>query len=236
VPEASVRVNGQDVGTTRDGALRLEGLQPGQYRVEVSKDGYQKHVTTVTVSEGADTSISAVLKQGAAGDIDVDLDDGEVSDGHGLEWLGWTLIGVSGLSLVGTVVSMKMIDDVNNDDLYKDYRELVYLGNRKAELDNTPELIEKDTCAAATEKGFAYSLNDSEFEEVVSMCNRADTFEVLQWVFLGTTVVAGGVGTYLVLTAGDSSPSDQASADSPRLSLRPSFSPQASSVTATLRF
>jgi hypothetical protein len=59
------------------------------------------------------------------------------------------------------------------------------------------------------------------------LCGKADTLEVLQYVFLGGAVVAGGVGAYLLLTAPD---------DPAPVSLRPRFGPGRASLTATYRF
>ncbi|HMI92112.1 MAG TPA: PEGA domain-containing protein, partial [Polyangiales bacterium] len=66
VVDAEVTINGQPVGQTRDGALRLEGLEPGLYRVQIAKSGYTTHMSTVAVGEGADTSLAAVLSQEGA--------------------------------------------------------------------------------------------------------------------------------------------------------------------------
>ena len=89
VPDADVRVNGQSVGKARDGSLRLEGLQDGQYRIEVHKDGFTPHVSTVTIVEGTETMLSAVLNREGIDPADYPA---EASSGHELAWLGWSLL------------------------------------------------------------------------------------------------------------------------------------------------
>ncbi len=241
VPDAEVMVNGQQVGTTREGALRLEGLQPGSYRIEIHKDGYTPHVSTVSVSEGAQTSITAVLSTiGATEQLQPPAT--VEHHGHHLAWLGWTLIGVGAASLVGTGVSAAIVDGVNSNSLYNKYRDAVARGNMMAEAAGQSDQVVNDVCKAA-DRGYIYSLTADELSRVQSKCHTAATFEVLQWVFLGTAIASGGVGTYLVLTAdhghGKSRDQMDAEADEPaqaRLSVVPSFGPRSAQVSATLTF
>ena len=61
VASAQVLINDEPVGETQEGALRLTGLEPGQYKIVIRKAGYAEHVSTVSVADGADTSLTAVL-------------------------------------------------------------------------------------------------------------------------------------------------------------------------------
>jgi hypothetical protein len=238
VTDAEVSVNGQQVGTTRDGALRLAGLQPGRYRIEIRKQGYVPHVSTVSVVEGADTSIAAVLSVQGAAPASGEASPTVRSHGHHLEWLGWTLIGLSAASFVGTGVSLAVIDGINSDSVYLKYRDAVARGNRQVIASNLPQDVNNDVCKAAA-AGNSYNLTGSEVTQVQSKCNTASTFEVLQWVFLGTALVSGAVGTYLVLSADHGSvhdPDADALERQPRLSLHPAFGPGTAFVSTTLRF
>jgi hypothetical protein len=238
VADADVTINGQPVGQTRDGALRLEGLEPGLYRVQISKAGFATHMSTVAVSEGADTSMAAVLTQDGAAtaaqkpyeDDTLDAHDGK--RGSDLSWLGWTLVGVGGASLAGAVVSMAVVNDVNDDPLYEDYRDAVARGNDRVRMQNNPQEVVDDVCDAA-ELGLDYGFSAGNLQKVNDLCSKGATFEVLQWVFLGTAVAAGGVGTYLLLTSG-SEPSEPKAAA--KLTLQPRWSPGRASLSATLRF
>jgi hypothetical protein len=236
--DADVRVNGQQVGRTRDGALRLGGLQPGQYRIEIIKDGYAPHVSTVTVAEGLETSIAAVLAplDGSAPEGSDAYQD-EPRGGHRLAWLGWTLIGVGGASLIGMALSMKVISDIDDDSGKRQYSDAVARGNEDAIEANTPEAVIDDVCVAAR-RGFTYErygLNAEDARDVADKCDTAETMQALQYVFLGIGAAAGIGGLVLVLTADDSP--DEGSAERPRaLTLRPQFGPHGGGLSASLRF
>jgi hypothetical protein len=239
VADATVSINGQAVGQTREGALRIEGLQPGQYRVEVGKPGYLAHVSTVSVNEGADTSLAAVLTQAGAAPaqapyVDDSIDDHAGHHGSNLSWLGWTLVGVGGAALIGTFASMGVVADINHDALYEDYRDAVARGNDKVRSAGKPEEVVNDVCDAA-DAGSRYDFSEGDFQKVADLCSKGATFEVLQWVFLGTALAAGGTGAYLILSASDDEPED-APRENARLRIQPSIAPNRASLTATLRF
>ena len=232
--DADVRVNGQQVGRTREGALRLEGLQSGQYRIEILKDGYTPHVSTVTVVEGGETSIAAVLASttGTTDTAMVDYDE-QTGGGHRLAWLGWTLIGVGAVSLIGMGISMAVIEEIDDDPLKRQYSDAVARGNDQAVDQGNPQDVVNDVCVAAR-RGNAYRLGAGAARDVADKCSTADTMEVLQWVFLGTAVAAGGTGLVLVLTA-DDGPEERA-ARAPALALRPHVGPDGAGLSAALRF
>ena len=70
------------------------------------------------------------------------------------------------------------------------------------------------------------------FSEVRDQCSRGQTFEVLQYVFLGTAIASGGVGAYLLLRNEDAG----AAGSAPRFALRPSAGPDGARLDASLRF
>ncbi len=67
------------------------------------------------------------------------------------------------------------------------------------------------------------------------ICNEAATLEVLQFVFMGLTALAGGLGLYFVVS-GASASSGSSDAEAARLELVPSFGPEHAYLGARLRF
>jgi hypothetical protein len=242
VADAEVHINGQQVGTTHDGSLRLAGLQPGRYRIELRKQGYVPHVSTISVVEGQDTSIAAVLSPAGTapmGAIETDTSF-RPSQGHHLAWLGWTLIGLSAASVIGTAVSFVVIDDINTSPLYRRYKDAVARGNKMAMMSNLPQDVESDACQAAYDGNTYSTFTKSKLSDVQHSCRTASTFEVLQWVFLGTAIASGAAGTYLVLTADHGEHTahehEEEARLRPRLFVLPSVGPGSAHLSATLRF
>lgn len=233
VASAEVRLDGQMVGQTRDHMLVIEGVTPGEHQIEVSAVGYPTFARRIQVSATEGASVNATLGGGSgaapgsdeeeayAGSRSVDQDYAEQKKKPSLKWLGYTLLGVSGASLVGVGASWLVINGVEGDATYKKYSDAV-----------DPSL--DDVCAEAA-KGNRYSVTEQERKDVDSMCNTAATFEVLQYVFLGTALVSGGIGTYLLLTDHERT-RGRAAAARPRLALTPSFGKRSAMVTAKLSF
>lgn len=230
VDMAEVSVNGQPVGRTRDGGLRLEGLQPGAYEIELSAEGYASYKSTVTLAQGGEAHIAAALERegGASEPMAAEFAIGpdsyhDAPPSARLDWLAYTLLGVAGASLVGAGVSALIVDGVNDDESFLTYKDAVARMNPSA----------TDVCTEA-ENGLDYQQGDAVRQDVADMCTTADTFEVLQWVFLGTAVVSGGVGAYLLIAKPGSEP--RASAPEPTWALRPTLGRDRAGLGATLRF
>lgn len=239
VADAAVSLNGQAVGSLREGQLRLDNLAPGEFQVEITADGYAPSITTVSLQEGAESAIEATLAATTVGAPNGTTTATAKADkgGSNLKWLGWSLIGLGGASAIGWVTSLVVISGVNNDSLYRTYSNEVNLANKNALASSKTDMIVQDPCDAATKNDEPYRLKAAEFKDVVDMCNRAATFEVLQWVFLGTAVAAGTTGAVILMTADepDEEGSDEASRE-PILALSPKFGPDLGYVSATLRF
>jgi hypothetical protein len=245
IDSADVLINDQPVGTLQGGILQYDGLQEGMYRVELRAHGYQPFVKTVRIKGGERFDVEAEMQVGAnTRDPSLDWEEGPraTEGGHGLRWLGWTLVGVGGAAAAGLVVSWTQIVRINNDDRLERYsadvaennqRELSLARNNAVE----PKLYD-DFCVPAA-SGLAFDgeffNNRAKFKEVQDLCEAADTWEVLQYVFLGTAVAAGGTGIVLLLTAGDGG-SERASTEPPRFSLTPQIAPDRGGLTATMRF
>jgi hypothetical protein len=243
IDSGDVLINEQPVGTLAGGILQYDGLQAGMYRVEIRAHGYSSFVKTVRVNEGERVDIEAEMQVGASGsDASLDWEDEPVQQdgGHGLRWLGWTLVGVGAVAAAGLVVSWTQIVRINNDDRLERYSGDVAAGNQlelgKARSENREPELYDDFCVPASQ-GIPYSFvpTPEKFKEVQGLCDAADTWEMLQYVFLGTAVAAGGTGVVLLLTAG-SGHSDSATAEPPRFALTPQLSPDRAGLHATFTF
>jgi hypothetical protein len=244
IDSADVLINDQPVGTLQGGILQYDGLQEGMYRVEVRAHGYQPFVKTVRIKADERFDVEAEMQVGANTrdpSLDWEEEPRAKKGGHGLRWLGWTLVGVGGAAAVGLVVSWAQITRINNDDRLERYsadvaehnqQELAKARNGTAE----PQLFDDFCVPAANGLAFdgEFDNNRSKFKEVQGLCEAADTWEVLQYVFLGTAVAAGGTGIVLLLTAGNGG--ERASSEPPRFALTPQLGPDRGGFTATLRF
>jgi len=245
IDTADVLINDQPVGTLQGGVLQYDGLQEGMYRVELRAHGYAPFVKTVRIKAGERFDVEAAMQVGASGrDPSLDWEDEEPPQkegGHNLRWLGWTLVGVGAASAVGLIVSWTQIIRINNDDRLERYSGEVAEYNRvelaKARTTGIEPKLFDDFCEAAN-TGFSFEGeffdNRDKFKEVQGLCSDADTWEVLQYVFLGTAVAAGGTGIVLLLTSGDGG--EHATSEPPRFALTPQVSPDRAGFQATLRF
>lgn len=146
------------------------------------------------------------------------------NDSGSLRWLGWSLVGLSGAAAVMTVVSWAIVGSAAGDETFEQYRIAVGESGSTA----------SDSCAEA-DAGRAYGLNADDFAAVKDVCAKGSTWQVLQYVFLGTALAAGAGGAIVLLTqGGDDEPS--AKARPPRLALTPAFDRNGGSLTARLRF
>jgi TolB-like protein len=227
---AEVRINGQVVGQTQNGQLIIEGVPEGEHDIEIFAAGRGRFTQRTRVSASGQTNVVAQLAP--AGGDDEDAAAAESSAGaadygreddkpKSLRWLGYTLLGVGGAALVGTVTSWIILGGINGDATFKKYRAAV-----------GPSI--DDICGEADD-GRLYGLTAKEVSDVSDMCGTGGTFEVLQWVFLIAAVGSGGAGAYILLT--DKGDQSHAEATPTRtFALTPAVSRRELSLTATLRF
>jgi hypothetical protein len=121
------------------------------------------------------------------------------------DWLGYSLLGVAAVSAGLVVFSWSEIDAARSDPDYRAYREAVGRTQTGMGVD--------DVCDEAA-AGKPYSLGVQRLKDVRSACERGVTFEILQWVFMGTALVSAGVGIYVLLD-------DDGEPDTARASLIP---------------
>jgi len=60
--ECDVSLNGTPLGSTKDGRIEMAKLRPGSWIVDVKKNGYISHQTTVSVDAGHTVPVSVVLE------------------------------------------------------------------------------------------------------------------------------------------------------------------------------
>jgi PEGA domain len=231
VVTADVRLDGEMVGQTRDHVLLLDGVPPGLHQLDIDAAGYPTRSVRIEVSSREQTNVSVAMAgelvepqaAGGAGTGAQAMDDEALAGprkGGSLRWLGYTLIGVGGASILGLAASMLVVNNINEDATYQKYSSAL------------PASID-DLCVEA-ESGNAHGMTAKELDDVVSMCGTGSTFEVLQYVFLGTALVGGGVGAYILLT--DKERGAQAHAGGPGLALTPTLSTRSALLTAKLTF
>jgi hypothetical protein len=104
------------------------------------------------------------------------------------DWLGYTLLGTAAVSAGLTVFSWTQIKAAETDGDFVAYGEAVYV--------RAPTV--KDVCEEA-DAGATYGVSMETLAGAGSACDKGQTFDVLQYVFLGATLVSAGLGAYLLL-------------------------------------
>jgi hypothetical protein len=148
----------------------------------------------------------------------------EPSGLSGRKIAAYSLLGVAALSTGLSVLSFVQIDRAEGNEAFDGYRKAVGTQNPSA----------KDVCEEA-DAGRRYGVSDKSFSSVRDQCSAGQTYEVLQFVFLGTALAAGGVSAYLFLS--DDSGSEHASrAKAKLLAVRPTVGLRSAGLSARLRF
>jgi hypothetical protein len=137
---------------------------------------------------------------------------------------GYALLGVAAVSAGLSVLSFVQIDSAESDAAFRDYQ--VAIGKQNPRV--------KDVCTEA-ERGETYGLTAGDFASVRDRCSTGGTYEVLQYVFIGATLVSGGAAAYLLLGDDDGSGSERA-ARAGTFALRPTVSRRGAGIHASLRF
>lgn len=151
-------------------------------------------------------------------------DEPKASGISGQRIAGYTLLGVAAVSTGLSVLSFVQIDRAQGNDALYDYR--VAIGQQNPSV--------KDACVEA-DKNERYGLSASRFSEVQDQCSAAGTYSILQFVFIGTAVVSGGLSAYLLLSD-DGTASGEHAQRGGGFTLRPLVGRSSASVTARLRF
>ena len=183
VSGAHVFIDDEEVGSTTDEPLVLRDLEPGEITLEVQHEDYPTHTQTIEIESGQTREIMVTLREGG-GDDGGGGGGGEDGGRRSLAWLGWTSLGLSvvtfGLGLWGSLD----VNAANDDDVIQGERQY------------WPDDVNICDEAEAGNVGLG-SPNDA--NEIADRCGRAQTFQVLQFVFYGVSAVTFGVGLWLVL-------------------------------------
>jgi len=136
---------------------------------------------------------------------------------------GYSLLGAAALSAGLSVFSFVQIQNAQDDAGFNNYRRAV---GRMA-----PEV--QDVCSEV-DAGKSYSVSGSDFERSIISCNRGQTYQLLQFVFLGSALITGGLGAYLLL--GDRPERARAEPRARALQLHPRFSRSSAELSAQWQF
>lgn len=140
------------------------------------------------------------------------------------KFAGYVLLGGAAASVGLSVLSFVQVDRAANNASFQDYRTLV--GSSNANV--------KDVCDEAN-AGKRYGQSADNFRQVKSSCSTGTTFEVLQYVFIGSALLTGGLGAFLLFGGG--SDQDKATATGLKtLTLTPSIGRGGAAVNARMRF
>lgn len=143
---------------------------------------------------------------------------------NGRQIAGIALLGGAALSVGLSVLSFVHVERADEDDDLQRYRKLV--GQRANEV--------RDVCDEAS-LGRRYGLETSGFSRVQSTCDTGSTFEALQFVFIGTAVVSGGLGAYFLAT-GSAAERQQPAIGSRTIRVGPSLARRSIGVGARIKF
>lgn len=134
---------------------------------------------------------------------------------------GYALLGAAAVSTGLSVFSFVQIQNAQEDEGFNNYRRAV--GRMQPEV--------QDVCAEV-ERGKTYDVMNSDFQRSKISCNRGQTYQLLQFVFLGSALITGGLGAYLLLDNSSERPRAQQRA----LQIEPRFSRTSAEVSAQWRF
>jgi hypothetical protein len=228
-PGAKVSLDGEDMGALDvRGELLLTEVAAGPHQVVVEAPSGRKE-QSVNVVEGTTATVRVVLRAPATLRISKEeqTEDFEQPGPRRGRWrrpVGWTAVGLAGAFAVGTVITWVGLDQINKDPDLRAYRGLY---TRPGQENGTA-----DVCREA--KDHTQEIKNASADRIAlegsarDLCNRADTLELLQYVFIGAAVASGGVGAYLLLTT----PKD----NGPKVSFRPRIRGHEASISATVRF
>lgn len=199
-----VRVDGTAVGTTDGGGSYVaSNVTTGTHEVNVGDAPAQ----TVTVSEGAEALVAISTSTGGGG------------GGPSINWAAVALLAGAGVGIVGMIVSWAELLSLSNDTAYNDYR--MTLGSAYG---LSGDVACQDSSIATLGTGPMSA-------HVRDVCSQGNTFEILQYVFLGVAVAAGATG--IILLVMDSSGNHD---EATTVSLMPHFGPNSGSMDLRVRF
>lgn len=135
VEEAKVRLDGELVGET---PLEREGISPGEYRVEVSKSGFETWKTVIQLEEGNNVDLQATIEEKpepesepqASASTSPPSSSGESGPADEMEpadappsaqkakaatWGPWVSIGIGGATFIGASIQAARVNNLENN-------------------------------------------------------------------------------------------------------------------------
>ncbi len=224
-PGARVLLDGKDVGVLDGrGELLLAGIPVGKHDLSVAQ-GELRAAQNIEIRETETTTAQVMLAgsgQGATSDEANEQEfDGQTKSHEKApnlrRILGWSAVGLAGVLAATTAYTWVRIGRINEADDLQIYRD------QFSKSDNVCNEA-RDGTLQRRNPGFAPLENSAS-----DLCDEADTLEVLQYVFLGGALAAGGVGAYLLLT-------DKPAAAQHSVLIQPRLARGRGFLSATLRF
>jgi hypothetical protein len=240
VAAARVLVDNQDVGAlSEQGELLVPALPAGDHTIAIENQGgrAQKEVrleggqvATVRIALAIaveDHGTPAVLPGTDSGASNAERESAR----NWRKIAGYAAVGTAGVFAAATIYSWVRLGNIGDDRDMTAYREK-FPGPSAANGTS-------DVCREADARTLqTTSTMSPDYAALVrleasarTLCGEADSLEVLQYVFLGATLAAGGVGAYLLLTDGEPS-----KARTSRFSFRPHVGLGRAHVNASVRF
>jgi hypothetical protein len=209
IPEGETE--GSDLARHARALLRaLEGLSEAP---SADTGGSTKATVTADVRPLADTENAPAAP----------ARDEEPSSGSN-DWLGFTLLGVGGVAGGLLAYSWIQISDAADDPSYVEYREAIGTMN--------PRGVD-DVCKEA-DAGRLYGTSSDVVVAARDACSKGQTFETLQFVFLGVALAAVGAGVYFLVD--DEGPETSARAGTPAFVLRPTLAKERAALDLRVSF
>ncbi|MFO0685660.1 MAG: hypothetical protein U0234_26600 [Sandaracinus sp.] len=198
-----VRIDGTVVGSTDGGGVFVASNVTAGSHEVVVGSSASQ---TVSVSDGAEALVA--------------IQDAHHDEGPGVNWAAVALLSGAGLAVVGMIVSWAELLSLSNDQAYTAHRETLGAMGMSGDI-------------ACQDSSLAYLGSGPMSAHIRDVCSQGNTFEILQYVFLGVAVAAGATGIVLLVLDSSGGSSEEAATT---VSLLPSFGPTHGSMDLRLRF
>lgn len=231
-PGSEILVDGSSRGLLDEAGTLVVELDPGEHRVRAARPGY--HVTkerTVAIEAGETTRLDITLEKHTTLETtpppepepEPVVETAPVRPRRNLKRIfGWVSVGLGAAFAAATVYTWVRIHSLNDNADFKAYRASFPRAGSEGGVSDVCTEAQVGSLAGkdASKAGLEAKARDH--------CDEASKLEVLQYVFGGGTLLAGGLGTYLLISA--------RSHETATLSLHPHVGAHSAGLGASLRF
>ncbi len=230
---AEVQVDGIRRGALDEAGVFTIELPTGEHMIRVVPRGdglSEERAVRIKPSESTRLNIefaSDTADDGVAATPQPELEETPARSSSGSrrslrKIFGWVSVGIGAALAGATLYSWVRLRQIADDGDYKAYRRAYPPRGSEGGVANV--------CLEAGRKTLArMDPSQASLERSASkLCDEADMLEVAQYVLLGGTIVAGGVGTYLLVTSRPRAAGE--------VSLRPRFDGQTALLEASAAF